>query len=99
MKRAQAERADYIWLLIAVFCAALLVADVLRAAPAAAAGRVGVAGVLASVATFLALFWVGMGAWRRTVWACPFRDDTCSTHGARCARPARSAQHEDRRRS
>jgi hypothetical protein len=43
-------------------------------------------GFLVTVVWLLTVYWVVMGAWRRSVWGCPFRHDTVGRDARRCPR-------------
>lgn len=43
-------------------------------------------GFLATVATGMIVFWVSVGAWRRTVWGCPFEHAADAAWVVRCRR-------------
>ncbi len=43
-------------------------------------------GFLFTVAAGMIVFWLAVGAWRRTVWGCPFEHDAAAPWVARCRR-------------
>lgn len=47
-----------------------------------------VMGFLFTVAGGMILFWLAVGAWRRTVWGCPFEHEADAPWVARCQRHA-----------
>ena len=45
-----------------------------------------VLGFLVTVGWFLTIYWFAMGAWRRSVWGCPFDHTTEASFERRCQR-------------
>jgi hypothetical protein len=43
-------------------------------------------GFLVTVVWLSTIYWVVMGAWRRSVWGCPFHHDTAGRDARRCPR-------------
>ena len=48
-------------------------------------------GFLITVAWLLTIYWLALGAWRRSIWGCPFRHTEDGYVGARCPRHRRLA--------
>ncbi|MEX1163818.1 MAG: hypothetical protein WEB03_09575 [Nitriliruptor sp.] len=45
-------------------------------------------GFLVTVVWLLTIFWLAAGAWRRSVWGCPFEHTEAAGYGRRCRRHA-----------
>jgi hypothetical protein len=52
-------------------------------------------GFLITVVWLLTIFWLVMGAWRRTVWGCPFEHDEEAAAARRCPRHAAPPRRRD----
>lgn len=48
-------------------------------------------GFLITVVWLLTVYWVAMGAWRRSVWGCPFEHDASAPTARRCPRHGSSS--------
>lgn len=84
------HRSDYLRALITALCAALLFFDLV---PSVLEGNMSLGPGAWFAAYAAVLIWLGLSAWRRTVWGCvtqPGSDGQCAAHGSRCGdqRPA-----------
>ncbi|MBS3942594.1 MAG: hypothetical protein KG028_16675 [Actinobacteria bacterium] len=90
--RPRARWRDGLWLGMALVLAAVTAVQFVRLAWVALTGdlEVGTAGLLLAflitVAWLMTIFWLVAGAWRRSVWGCPFEHAAGSPDVRRCAR-------------
>lgn len=90
--RPPARARDVAWLLLAIALIALtaaqtvnLVISLVRLDGQASGGGLFL-GFVITVVWFLAIYWLAMGAWRRSVWGCPFQHTESATPARRCPR-------------
>jgi hypothetical protein len=55
-----------------------------------------VLGFLITVVWLLTIYWLVMGAWRRSVWGCPFEHDADAPAARRCQRHAGAPRRSGR---
>jgi hypothetical protein len=91
--RPRAGLRDVVWLTLAIGLATLTVWQVGRLAVVAATDpklQVSGAGLVLAFAItvvwLLTVYWLVMGAWRRSVWGCPFEHGADATTTHRCPR-------------
>ena len=90
--RPRATWRDRGWALLGLWLVVVTVAQVVGLL--VAIGRLEVApttlglvlGFLVTVGWFLTIYWFAMGAWRRSVWGCPFDHATDARFERRCTR-------------
>jgi hypothetical protein len=90
--RPEPGRRDLAWASLAVVVGVVTIAQLvgltmallgLETAPSTGASFVG---FVITVVWLLTIYWVVVGAWRRTVWGCPFEHTASARAGRRCAR-------------
>lgn len=92
--RPAATAKDVGWALLAAVLVVVTVAQLVRVAILAAGAERAPSGgmlllaFLITVAWLLTIYWLVAGAWRRTVWGCPFAHDPDAPRSRRCPRHA-----------